>query len=487
MSVAINVKPDKIAKNYGKTGALNLFTCGAGPALAAIFTNPMEVAKVRLQMLGDGKGSGLFGTLVNIAKKDGILAVQGGLAMSMTREFFKCALRLGLYNPILSVVHTDPSSKPKLTTKILTGATCGAISAFICNPLDLTKTRLQQTGSSVSAAVSTLYSEGGIAPFWKGTPISMVRSMIFTSVIVPTKTTLADIVKTNGYFCGDSYYELICRSAFCGFPAASLAVLCAQPVDTIRTRLYNQPVDPVTKIGLKYKGVFHCASRIVAEEGVLALYKGTVAHLARYAPHGTLCFVFIDTICQMFRDMEAKRLTRVWEDNINDSFKKIDIDKDGYLDLKEVSKAVQLSFDHPVLTLQDCTEIATKAFSGVSKIDGKIDNSEFLNLVNHIQDQVSAMIRRNAFNKIDLDKDGFLSRAEVKAALECIGHPKWELDLPLDTKATILIEKVDANSDGVIDFDEFSWYLAKVTGPRAKKELESQILQAFLKDTGAVA
>ena len=48
--------------------------------------------------------------------------------------------------------------------------------------------------------------------------------------------------------------------------------------DTIMSRMYNQT-------GNLYKGVFDCLYKTVTTEGVLAIYKGYFAHLARILPH----------------------------------------------------------------------------------------------------------------------------------------------------------------------------------------------------------
>ena len=44
------------------------------------------------------------------------------------------------------------------------------------------------------------------------------------------------------------------------------------------SRMYNQT-------GNLYKGVFDCLYKTVSTEGVLAIYKGFFAHLARILPH----------------------------------------------------------------------------------------------------------------------------------------------------------------------------------------------------------
>jgi solute carrier family 25 protein 34/35 len=48
--------------------------------------------------------------------------------------------------------------------------------------------------------------------------------------------------------------------------------------DTIMSRMYNQT-------GNLYKGVWDCLYKTISTEGILAIYKGYFAHLARILPH----------------------------------------------------------------------------------------------------------------------------------------------------------------------------------------------------------
>lgn len=53
------------------------------------------------------------------------------------------------------------------------------------------------------------------------------------------------------------------------------------PPDTVMSRMYNQT-------GNLYSGIWDCLSKTVRTEGLLAVYKGYFAHLARILPH-TVC------------------------------------------------------------------------------------------------------------------------------------------------------------------------------------------------------
>eukprot|EP00954_Amorphochlora_amoebiformis_P030815 1395245-Amorphochlora_amoeboformis.AAC.1 len=58
---------------------VQMVTCGAGPALAAIFSNPLEVVKVRMQMHMARSHAGIVTTASQIIKENGVTGLQAGL------------------------------------------------------------------------------------------------------------------------------------------------------------------------------------------------------------------------------------------------------------------------------------------------------------------------------------------------------------------------------------------------------------------------
>ena len=74
---------------------------------------------------------------------------------------------------------------------------------------------------------------------------------------------------------------------------SGVAVVCFMtPFDVVSTRLYNQPVDPVTHRGMLYGNVFDCFRKIWLSEGLWGFYKGWGASLFRLGPHTVLSLSF---------------------------------------------------------------------------------------------------------------------------------------------------------------------------------------------------
>lgn len=191
---------------YGRDGVLGMTISGIGPSIAAIFTNPAEVVKTRLQMQNELKPSstgkvysGFWNCLLQTYRAEGILGVQRGLSLAMFREGSKCFFRLGLYDPIVFRIHPvhDKSGSDKVVPfwkRLFAGGMSGMISSIICNPLDVVKVRFQASGglttshhgklTSVRSTVYSVYQEGGIKQFFVGTHINCTRSIVFTSMLM---------------------------------------------------------------------------------------------------------------------------------------------------------------------------------------------------------------------------------------------------------------------------------------------------------------
>ena len=71
-------------------------------------------------------------------------------------------------------------------------------------------------------------------------------------------------------------------------------ILCVNPVDVVRTRLYNAPPG-------RYSGGADAAAQLVTLEGPLAFYKGALTHYLRLGPHMVLVFGILEQLKLLMR------------------------------------------------------------------------------------------------------------------------------------------------------------------------------------------
>jgi solute carrier family 25 (adenine nucleotide translocator) protein 4/5/6/31 len=86
-----------------------------------------------------------------------------------------------------------------------------------------------------------------------------------------------------------------------GGVSAAVSKTAAAPIERIKLLIQNQ--DEMLKAGRldrPYKGIVDCFSRVVKNEGIVALWRGNLANVLRYFPTQALNFAFKDYFKRMF-------------------------------------------------------------------------------------------------------------------------------------------------------------------------------------------
>lgn len=116
---------------------------GLGAATAVIFTNPLEVIKIRLQLQGELKSRGkyyvhyrnIFHAGYTIMRHDGLLAIQKGLGPAIVYQLSLNSIRLGLYQNAINhgLTKTNKGHVSTLRSFFFAGI-CGFFGASISSP-----------------------------------------------------------------------------------------------------------------------------------------------------------------------------------------------------------------------------------------------------------------------------------------------------------------------------------------------------------------
>ena len=195
--------------------------------------------------------------------------------------------RLGFYEPIRKSLTTAIFNNPNtqsLGVNVFVGASSGVIGAAAGSPFFLIKTRLQSYSPFLPVGtqhhyrnawegLSQIFRAEGVRGLYRGVGPAMVRTGFGSSVQLPTYFfAKRRLVRHLGMQEGPALH--LASSA-----ASGVVVCCVMhPPDTVMSRMYNQT-------GNLYSGAFDCLYRTVKTEGLLAIYKGFFAHLARILPH----------------------------------------------------------------------------------------------------------------------------------------------------------------------------------------------------------
>lgn len=72
---------------------------------------------------------------------EGVRGLQKGLTPAILREGSKNIFRIGMYDPIMGIIHTDTTKSAPAWKRMVAGSICGVMGAVACNPFELVKTR----------------------------------------------------------------------------------------------------------------------------------------------------------------------------------------------------------------------------------------------------------------------------------------------------------------------------------------------------------
>jgi len=267
------------------------------PALAALFTNPIEVCKIRQQL--DARPGGLLATLQNVYNSHGLAGLQAGLQMAVVREGSKAFFRIGCFTPILDLIHDKAQGSAPMHKRMAAGMSSGALAALVCNPVELVKTRQQAAAASGGGAfgyggpidgLRQLHATEGILGMWRGTGVSMMRSAMVTGPHLTTYTGVKETCIERGWLQDAPPLHMLASLAG-GFTG----ILCNQPLDVVRNRLYSERTGPGGK-GTQYDGALDCARQLARSEGLRGFYRGFWSHYIRVGPHYVLTFTFLEQI-----------------------------------------------------------------------------------------------------------------------------------------------------------------------------------------------
>lgn len=84
---------------------------GAASCVAAMVVHPFDLTKVRLQNTKGASQSGMFSTMISIAKNEGLLQLYAGLSASLLRQATYSTVRFGVYEKLKQYIISRQDSK----------------------------------------------------------------------------------------------------------------------------------------------------------------------------------------------------------------------------------------------------------------------------------------------------------------------------------------------------------------------------------------
>jgi len=285
-----------------KTIVLKCVAGGIGCGVAGFLTNPFDVIKIKNQQFGGETYGTFMGTARHLASQEGFGAFFKGATASVLRELTYSSFRMGMYDPIKSVVSKSTgSSADSPVVKWSSAFLSGAIGSALFVPIDLVKIRFQSVlpgqvrpYRSILHALATIYKEeNGFSGLYNGTAPTVVRAAFLTCAQLGSY----DIIKNNLLHEKLGMEKDAMKTHFAASLVASIiTTTAANPADVVKTRSMN---DSCLSRSGGSKAIFHFRS-VISDHGPLGFMKGWTASYLRIGPHTILSLIVIEKVRILF-------------------------------------------------------------------------------------------------------------------------------------------------------------------------------------------
>jgi len=296
-----------------KAFMIDFLAGGSAGAVAKTCTAPIERVKLLIQtqdanpkiISGEvARYTGIANCFTRVAAEQGISAFWRGNLVNVIRYFPTQAFNFAFKDTIKALF---PKYNPKtefwsfFATNIASGGLAGAGSLSIVYPLDYARTRLASDVGSGTPQFNGLgdclmktINGGGFLSLYNGFGVSVVGIIAYRGPYFGIYDTLKEL---NPWKKDRGPIGFISKFAVAQFTAI-VAGFISYPFDTVRRRLQMQSEKP--KSEWLYKGTMDCAVKIVADEGIGAMFKGFAANVLRTLG-GALVLVGYDEIQRILK------------------------------------------------------------------------------------------------------------------------------------------------------------------------------------------
>jgi len=295
----------------GETSPVKGFIAGGfGGVCVVLSGHPLDTIKVRLQTMptpAPGQAplyTGTWDCIKKIFAKEGPRGFYKGMAAPLAGVAPIFAISFFGFNVGKSIQQTSPDAPLTYPQLFLAGCVAGVFSTSVMAPGERIKCLLQIQQSAATAkyagpvdCAKQLYREGGIRSIYKGTCATLLRDVPASAMYFMSYEWLLNMLKPEG----KSRKDLSPLSTlFAGGMAGIFNWAVAIPPDVLKSRL--QTAAP----GQYPNGIRSVFKELMANEGILALYKGFTPVMLRAFPANAACFLGYEVCMKFLNIVEAK-------------------------------------------------------------------------------------------------------------------------------------------------------------------------------------
>jgi solute carrier family 25 oxoglutarate transporter 11 len=305
-------KPAAAAAPGGAWNVAKPFVYGGISGMAATCcVQPIDMVKVRIQLLGEGgQAVASRNPLVitsQLIKNDGFFSLYKGLSAGLLRQATYTTARLGIFRTISNSMATADKKPLPFWKKSVAGLAAGGLGSVFGTPCDVALLRMQADGTlpvdkrrnykNVIDALVKITKTEGFSGMFKGNVPVVYRAMALNVGMLATHDQALESLKQ---FTTNDDVVKIGAKLLSGF----FASFCSLPFDFVKTRIQKQVKGPDGTY--PYKSFASCVGRVMKEEGPMAFYRGFWTYYVRIAPHAMITLFVLEKIEIFEKSFKAK-------------------------------------------------------------------------------------------------------------------------------------------------------------------------------------
>ena len=267
-------------------GLKNGCASGLAAACAKLLLQPFDTVKTLQQA---NKGSlGMVEAARDLVARRGVRSLYTGLGVTLVGSIPAVSIYFGVYQAVKkALLQALPPTLGWTLLGVAASAGVGnTVASFFRVPYEVVKQRLQAgMYSSTGEALRTMYrTEGGLGAFFgsSGVASQIMRDVPYAIVTLLTYESLRRARAAARRKAGGGEASTPFEDSMMGAFAGGVGSLISNPMDVVKTRVMTQP-------GL-YPTVWSAVSKLWAEEGAAAFFKGTAPRLLHKVPANAIFF-----------------------------------------------------------------------------------------------------------------------------------------------------------------------------------------------------
>ncbi|KAN0130725.1 mitochondrial carrier [Lactarius tabidus] len=281
---------------------------GLAGAMEALFCQPLDTIKVRMQLSKSGrlpgtKPRGFVATGAMIVRRETPLALYKGLGAVLSGIVPKMAIRFASFETYKRWLADPETGKTSVGNIFLSGLGAGTTEAIlVVNPMEVVKIRLQAQMHSLADPLETpqyrnaghavykIVREEGFSVLYRGVTLTALRQATNQGANFTAYQELKKFAHNQQPELTDlpTYQHMII-----GLISGAMGPFSNAPIDTIKTRL-QKATFPADSSALTR--ITSIASDMWRQEGVHSFYKGITPRVLRVAPGQAVVFAVYERV-----------------------------------------------------------------------------------------------------------------------------------------------------------------------------------------------